>query len=263
MVRVTLNDYEKRMKKLEKKLSRREKRIKSTEDLKISEGVFDKDTLFTLYWFVNKGIFEILYGIVSTGKEANVYWAKDEKGKEYAVKIYRAATSDFKKTMQIYIHGDPRFKHVKRTMRSLIVAWAEKEYKNLRRAYEAGVRVPKPVAVRKNVLVMEFIGKNGVPAPIMRENPPEDPEKIFNILLNYVKRLYKFANLVHGDLSEYNVLLWDENPILIDMAQSVVLNHPLSQEFLMRDLKNLLKYFGNLGVDVLTLEEAFKFVTEE
>ena len=148
-------------------------------------------------------------------------------------------------------------------MRALIVAWAEKEYKNLRRAYEAGVRVPKPIAVRGNVLVMEFIGKDGVPAPIMRENPPENPEKVFNILLEYVKRLYKFANLVHGDLSEYNVLLWNENPVLIDMAQSVVLNHPLSQEFLMRDLKNLLKYFKNLGVNVPVLEEAYKYVTGE
>ena len=258
-----MKDYEKRMRKLERKLSRREKRTKSIEDLKISEDVFDKSTLFTLYWFVSRGIFETLHGVISTGKEANVYWATDEIGKEYAVKIYKSATSEFKKTMWMYIHGDPRFKSVKRTMRALIVAWAEKEYKNLRRAYEAGVRVPKPIAVRGNVLVMEFIGKDGVPAPIMRENPPENPEKVFNILLEYVKRLYKFANLVHGDLSEYNVLLWNENPVLIDMAQSVVLNHPLSQEFLMRDLKNLLKYFKNLGVNVPVLEEAYKYVTGE
>jgi len=262
-VRVILKDYEKKMKKLEKKLSRREKSIKSTEDLKISEGVFDRSTLFILYWFVNKGIFETLHGIISTGKEANVYWATDERGKEYAVKIYKSATSEFKKTMWMYIYGDPRFKGVKKTMRSLIVAWAEKEYKNLRRAYEAGVRVPKPIVVRGNVLVMEFIGKDGVPAPVMRESPPEDPQRVFDILLEYVKRLYKFANLVHGDLSEYNVLLWDSSPVLIDMAQSVVLNHPLSQEFLMRDLKNLLKYFRNLGVEVPTLEEAYKYVTEE
>jgi len=197
---------------------------------------------------------------VNAGKEARVYWGKDKEGKDLAVKIYLTASAEFRKGMLKYIEGDYRFKGVKRDTRSLIFTWAQKEYRNLEQASRAKVRVPKPIAVKNNVLVMEFIGKNGVNAPSLKEQPPKNPEKIYNTLLTYLTRLYRKADLVHGDLSEYNIMLWNGRSVLFDMAQAVPTSHPMAEFFLRRDLANVSRFFNRLGVNVLSIDEAYKKV---
>jgi len=159
-----------------------------------------------------------------------------------------------------YIEGDYRFKGVKRDTRSLIFTWAQKEFRNLEQAYRAKVRVPKPMAVKNNVLVMEFIGKDGVNAPALKEQAPSDPEKVYEILLTYVERLYRKAELVHGDLSEYNIMMWKAKPVIFDIAQAVPTSHPMAEFFLRRDLANVNRFFSRLGVKVLPVDEAYKRV---
>ena len=92
-----------------------------------------------------------------------------------------------------YIEGDPRFTHVRRDTLSLIYAWAQKEFKNLQRAKDARVNVPEPLAVEKNVLIMKFIGKDGVRAPLMKETFLEDPEKILELLQNRFHKTQNFS----------------------------------------------------------------------
>jgi RIO kinase 1 len=160
-----------------------------------------------------------------------------------------------------YIENDSRFKGVKHDSRSLVFAWAQKEFKNLEQATVAGISVPKPIAVKNNVLLMGFIGKNGVSAPSMKEQKPRNPDKIYETLLTYLKRLYQKAELVHGDLSEYNIMIWNRRPILFDMSQAVPVSHPMANFLLNRDLTNLNKFFRSQGASVLSLEECFKKVT--
>ncbi|NIW52844.1 MAG: serine protein kinase RIO, partial [Candidatus Korarchaeota archaeon] len=62
---------------------------------------------------------------------------------------------------------------------SLIYAWAQKEFKNLQRAMDAGVRVPEPIAISKNVLIMSFIGKNGDSAPLLKEVSLKNPRQVY------------------------------------------------------------------------------------
>ena len=157
---------------------------KRSEDYQVIEEVFDKSTLMVIYDFMNKGIIDEIHGVVNAGKEARVYWGKDTQGNELAIKIYLTSSAEFKKGMIPYIEGDPRFAHVRRDTRSLIYTWAQKEFKNLQRAKEAGVNVPEPLAIQKNVLIMKFIGKNGERAPLMKETVLEDPEKIFKTSVN-------------------------------------------------------------------------------
>jgi RIO kinase 1 len=224
------------------------------------EEVFDQSTLMVIYHFLSKGIISEIHGVVSAGKEARVYWGKNKEGKELALKIYLTSSAEFRKGMLKYIEGDQRFKGVKRDTRSLIFTWAQKEFRNLEQAARAKVRVPKPIAVRNNVLVMEFIGKDGVSALSMKEQPPSDPEKTYSLLLTYLERLYRKAELVHGDLSEYNIMISKGKPVIFDMSQAVPPSHPMAEFLLRRDLENMNRFFNRLGVKVLSVEEAYRRV---
>jgi len=253
-------------KRLEHKLRVVEKRDKMlikdfSAERAVMEEVFDRSTLMTIYDFLNKGTIDEIYGVVKAGKEARIYWGKNSDGRELAIKIYLTASAEFRRGMLPYIRGDPRFAHVRGDTRSLVYAWAQKEFKNLQRAHEAGVRVPEPIAVNKNVLVMEFVGENGVSAPLMRETSLRNPRQVYRQILAHVKKLYQKAELVHADLSEYNIMIWKNQPVLFDVSQAVTLKHPMADQFLRRDLENLYKYFKRLGVEALSVEEMHRRVT--
>ena len=107
---------------------------------------------------------------------------------------------------------------------------------------------------------VEFIGEDGVNASSLKEQTPSDPEKVYEVLLTYVQRLYRKAELVHGDLSEYNIMLWKGKPVVFDVAQAVPVSHPMAEFFLRRDLTNVNRFFKRLGVNVLSVEEAYSRV---
>ncbi|MGZ7118067.1 MAG: serine protein kinase RIO, partial [Methanobacterium sp.] len=215
-----------------------EKRIKSVEDRRVGSEVFDTITLKTLYKLANTGNLDLLNGAISTGKEANVFKGSNDDDEFVAVKIYRVTTSDFKK-MQTYIQGDPRFNVGSANKRQLINTWVKKEFRNLQRADNAGVRVPKPIVAKNNVLIMEFIGdEEGNAALPMRYSEISDPNKLLNKIIKYMKLLYQDAGLVHGDLSSYNILIQDDEPVIIDISQGMIRDHPNSLELLDRDIEN-------------------------
>jgi len=255
--------------RVQKKLAHKEETVERRDKMLVHdfsseratlEEVFDQATRLVIYQFLNSGVLYELHGVVNAGKEARIYWGKNKEGKDLAVKIYLTASAEFRKGMFKYIEGDYRFKGVKHDTRSLIFAWAQKEFRNLEQASRAKVRVPKPVAVRNNVLVMEFIGENGVHAASLKEQEPSDPEKVYEVLLTYVERLYRKADLVHGDLSEYNVMMWKGKPVIFDVAQAVPTSHPMAEFFLRRDLANVNRFFSRLGVKVFSVDEVYKKV---
>ena len=243
-------DQEKKIKRLDRAKYKSRVREKDSEQLKVEENVFDVPTLKILYTLSNKGIIKAMGGAISTGKEANVFYAEGPD-KELAVKIYRIASSTFK-AMDAYIMKDPRFTNIRNNKRDIIFAWTRKEFQNLKRAKNAGVRVPEPVIAEKNILIMEFMGEKERPYPLLKNTYLEDDEAklIFDTVVEYMRLLYKKANLVHADLSEYNILIdpKDLTPIFIDMGQSVTLEHPNSREFLYRDVQNILRFFSRYGI---------------
>ena len=251
-----------KLKRREQQLEREQRMLRKdfSSERAVLEEVFDRSTLMTIYHLMNKGIIDEIYGSVKAGKESKLYWGKDKEGNNLAIKIFLTVSAEFKKGMLIYIQGDPRFTRVRRDTRSLIYLWAQKEFKNLHTAFKAGVTVPKPIAVRRNVLIMEFIGENGISAPLLREIPLKNPDRIYRQILANVKRLYRKAGLVHADLSEYNVMIWKGKPVLFDVSQTVSRKHPMASEFLRRDLENMIRYFKRLGVAVPPVEELFKKV---
>jgi len=219
-----------------------ERTEKDADQRKTYDEVFDQLTLLNIYkLIINKHIDTLDYPI-STGKEANVFAGTTPEGEKVAVKIYRVATATYK-DFRKYIEGDPRFKNVKGDHRSMVNTWARKEYKNLRRIYEAGIRVPRPFTQLNNILIMEFIGSDTLAAPMLKDIILENPEECLDILIETVESLYTKCKIVHGDISEYNVLVPDDDIVIIDVGQSVLLSHPMAKELLERDIKNLERYF--------------------
>ncbi|RLI22978.1 serine protein kinase RIO [Candidatus Bathyarchaeota archaeon] len=211
---------------------------------------------------MNDGVISEVIGVVKAGKESRLYWGKGPNGEDLAIKIYLTTSAEFRRGMLPYIEGDPRFKRVKRDTHSLVYVWAQKEFKNLKLAYEAGVKVPKPIAVNKNVLVMEFIGEGGVSAPLLKEVEVKDPKSMYKKILENIKKLYR-CGLVHSDLSEYNIMVFDDEVFLFDLSQAVPLEHPMAEEFLMRDLRNLVRFFRKLGLKLPEPESIFKEIVKE
>lgn len=246
--------------RFEQKLDKARMRIKRSEDRQVMEAVFDTKTLLTLYNMFNKGVIEEINGCISTGKEANIYWAIQPDGTDIVLKIYRIATFNFKAIIQ-YLEGDPRFTRIPKSRSALITSWATKEFKNLQRAESVGVRVPHPIIVKRNILAMEFIGENGLPAPTMQQMQPENPEPVRQEILQAVSKLYHKASLVHSDLSEYNVMLWN-GPVLIDVSQAVVLDHPHSNKFFERDIRNILAYFRRFDIPQPDVEETIRKIRQ-
>ena len=236
-----------------------QKRKKDSSDRKVGSEIFDKITLETLYKLANQGYIDVLNGAISTGKEANVLTGITDDEKFVAVKIYRIATSDFKK-MDYYLKGDPRFNIKTKNKRKIIYSWVTKEFKNLTRLDNADVNVPKPITSSNNVLLIEFIGdENGNPAQPVKNQPPKNPEEFWNQLLVQLKLFVNEAKLVHGDLSNYNILNKDETPVIIDVSQSVVLDNPISKELLERDINTLVREYTKLGVKT-SFEEVWEYV---
>ncbi|MCK5158385.1 MAG: serine protein kinase RIO, partial [Candidatus Heimdallarchaeota archaeon] len=104
-------------------------KVKDSDALKVAESVLDVETKTTLFNLRKRNIIDYMTGVISTGKEANVYHGYAPDGSELAIKIYRTSTNIFK-GLQIYIIGDPRFARIKRDQRSFVYAWAKKEFKN-------------------------------------------------------------------------------------------------------------------------------------
>ncbi len=257
---VTDTEADRIARKRDRKFTEFRDRIKDADQFKVEQSVFDDATLAALYKLVQDGYVEAFGGPVSTGKEANVYEALGEDDREVAVKVYRINTSNFRH-MREYLEGDPRFEGIASDKKAVVLAWTRKEFANLRRAREAGVRVPEPIAVQRNVLVMDLVGHADDRARRLAEVTIENPETTFEVVREYMRRLY-VAGLVHGDLSEYNLIVHDGVLYVIDLGQAVTVHHPNAETFLERDCRNVAAFFSRQGFDVDT-EELRDYVTAD
>ena len=250
------------------RLTGKEKRRVDKDLFETVEEVFDYATVKAILELVRKRQIYELKGVVSAGKEARVYWGKDFRGEDIAVKIYLTTTAEFRKGLIKYLAGDPRFemRRIPKSTKKLMEMWANKEFRNYKLMYRAGVSVPSPRAQHKNVLVLDFIGENGVRAPLLVETDldKEEYEKIFWAVLGDVRRMYERAKLVHGDLSEFNIMVWRGKHYIIDVSQAVKLGHPNAEDFLVRDLRNLRRFFSEeIGIHVPELKDMYLFVVGE
>jgi len=210
------------------------------------KNVFDNSTIKSIWYVITHHKIEGLESPIKIGKESNVFSALTKENKRVAVKIYRISVVDFFK-MSKYLSMDRRFRFTN-SRKQIVLTWAQREFKNLMKAYENGVSVPQPLAIKDNVLVMKFIGNEYPASPEaarMLKNNPGD-EKMPVLVVQEMKKLYK-AGLVHGDLSEFNILNMDNKPVLIDLSHAITLLSPSAQDLLERDVENVCRFFNKKG----------------
>ncbi|CAK7200272.1 Serine/threonine-protein kinase rio1 [Sporothrix eucalyptigena] len=255
----------------------REKADRATRD-----QVLDRRTEAIIESMVRKELISELQGVISTGKEANVYAAPlhtydDDEGTHTgtlyrAAKIYKTSILSFV-DRERYITGEHRFRNGghKGNNRKMVKKWAEKEFRNLQRLNRAGLACPYPIQLKANVLLMEFLGDGeGHAYPRLRDVELEGTDDndiaqqwraLYIQLLGLVRRLYQVCRLVHADLSEYNILYHERVLYIIDVSQSVGHDHPQTYDFLRMDLHNIGAFFRRKGVDTLRDRTVFEFVT--
>jgi RIO kinase 1 len=222
--------------------------VQSRERFKIHNNVFDEFTLRNLHKLASQGYFDELASAHGLGKEANIFSAKTVDGSYVIVKIYRLENCNFNK-MYGYIKSDPRYGSLKGRRREIIFAWVQREFRNLLKAREVGVHVPTPIAVLDNIIVMELIGNKDELALQLKNTRVDDPKKVVDAILKQMQILYQKAEIVHADLSPFNILVKDEEPVIIDMSQSTSITDQNANEYLERDITNILSYAKRNGIE--------------
>ncbi|TDH67868.1 uncharacterized protein CCR75_007438 [Bremia lactucae] len=236
------------------------------DDRATTEQVLDPRTRMILYKMLNYGIVTEINGCLSTGKEANVYHARLPNGREGAIKVYKTSILVFK-DREKYVSGEFRFRHgySKSNPRKMVKLWAEKEMRNLRRLHDADINCPAPLLLRSHVLLMDFIGQDGWAAPRLKDAKISDSRyrECYISCIKMMRTMYQKCHLVHGDLSEYNILYYQTKLFFIDVSQSVEHEHPSANDFLRKDCRNIADFFRKTGaLNPMTTQELFDFVTD-
>lgn len=238
-------------KRVDNHLLKNERRGTSEKDVfdkkKVMDDVLDRTSIMTLSKLINSGTIAYVNGVVGSGKEAKMYWAVDRDGNDIALKIYLVTASNFKKRRP-YLVDDPRFTRIKKGTRNMVELWAQKEFRNLTQCIKHGIPSIKPIRILKNVLVLEFVGKNGTPAKTLVES--EIDENDYRDTISIIFQLYKKAELVHADFSEYNIFKTENGLILFDLGSAVDIRHRNAKEFLQRDITNISRFFVKRGLTV-------------
>lgn len=223
----------------------REVKMLKEHQTKFSERTFDDITIRTMKFLMNNKVFRSLDYPIQHGKEAAVYRGTSGDGEYVAVKIFKYEGPSFQKRVQ-YLEGDKRF-DVPGNRRQLVKTFARKEYANLKLCTEAGVLCPKPIKQRDNIVVMEFLGEDGVPSELLKDAEITDVDRTIELIMDSMRKMHK-AGIVHVDLSEFNIIYHKDLPYIIDVGQAVLSHHPDAVKYLANDLWNTLKFFSRRGV---------------
>ncbi|KAL0241531.1 hypothetical protein GEMRC1_006766 [Eukaryota sp. GEM-RC1] len=259
-------------------------KIKDIGSRSTTEQVLDSRTRMMLFKLLDKNKLSSINGVVSTGKEANVYHgtalvkvdqvAEDDQDstetvkemQDVAVKVFKTSILKFK-DREKYVTGDWRFRkgYSKKNSRKMVTLWAEKEFRNLSRVHRSGIPSPRPLHIHDHIIIMTFIGKKGIAAPRLKDVADQfDEEKLYELYYSSVKiarDLWTKCKLVHGDYSEYNLLVdRSKSLVVIDVGQSVENDNPLALEFLRSDLNNVNNFFRKYGVRTISLRALFDLI---
>lgn len=216
---------------------------------------------------VEDGIIDGVVRQLQSGKEATVYVVHYEE-EIFCAKVYKDADRRSFQKAADYSEGrkargsrnaramDKRSRHGRKVQQE---EWKNAEIESLYRLVEAGVRVPQPKGVYDGVLIMELVQDiDGDPAPRLNEveMTVEQAREWHGFMMSQVVRML-CADVIHGDLSEYNVLVGEDGPVIIDLPQAVAAtgnNHAF--RLLARDVNNMTSTFARAIPELLESQYA-------
>lgn len=193
--------------------------------------------MIALKELVNRGILEAIDGKIGVGKESEIHLGLAPGNVKVAVKLLRIGRSSFRRASLVREWAiSPGYSWYK-----MALVAAEREYSALKELYRLRTRVPAPLGYNRHVVVIEYI--KGV--PLYTRPPLENPGTVLDEILETLKKAYREVGIIHGDLSEYNILISeeDETPFIIDWPQFVYKDHPNAHELLKRDVAYVVKFF--------------------
>eukprot|EP00768_Dysnectes_brevis_P002379 gnl/Dysnectes_brevis/1806_a2069_1728.p1 GENE.gnl/Dysnectes_brevis/1806_a2069_1728~~gnl/Dysnectes_brevis/1806_a2069_1728.p1 ORF type:complete len:458 (-),score=121.02 gnl/Dysnectes_brevis/1806_a2069_1728:83-1456(-) len=246
-------------------------RRKDRGDRATTNMVLDPKTRMMIFRLLDRGKILSLHGALSMGKEACVFITETPEGVA-VLKVYSTSILAFKRR-QRYIEGEHRFQHLRKSTRTnarqLVRLWCEKEFRNLKRLEKQLLLVPTAHFHHLHVLCMQFVGRTGSDgtsaAPTLKQALPHlSPSrrvKLYYSLIRGMREMWQGAGLVHGDLSEYNMLYYSKKLYIIDVSQSVDQSHPTALDLLREDILNVSLFFSRAGVPVLPCRVVLSFIT--
>jgi RIO kinase 2 len=202
--------------------------------------------------FVKAGLIDAFGKSLGVGKEADVYEALTPQESRVAVKFHRLGRISFRQTRRKRGYTD---EHAGWLFQSRLAA--EKEFRALKLVYEQGVSVPEPLSQNRHAIVMGLI-EGG---ELANWRKLDQPERVLREILRNVRKTYVKACVVHGDLSEYNIIVKDDGHVwIIDWPQAVTTEHPNAGELLQRDVENVLSFFSRRFRVKIEAERAMAYV---
>ena len=196
----------------------------------------------TVEAILSAGLATEVVGLISAGKEADVYLARLH-GAPIVVKAYRLYRTSRRGGGSIKVDN---------------MAWrAAFEFEMLHRAWRGGAAVPTPAKRVENLLAMRYLGGSEGPAPRLADLKPLRPRELLEEILAATRALL-LAGVVHGDLSAYNILIHEDRPWFIDLSDSVRVDRlgssawqrlQVARQTLARDLASLRSYFARFRSD--------------
>jgi RIO kinase 1 len=228
--------------------------VETLENVNEDHGSFE--------YFLDEGLITRVLRIIKTGKEASVHLCVGGRstGEELvALKLYHPLDRrDFRdeslyrdgewiKERRIRVALEKRTRFGREVQGSI---WVNREWETLNALSEGGAPVPRPIAATDDAILMKYVGDEEMAAPQLRSIRP-DPEEAED-LFGQVKRAIEimlFRNVIHGDLSPYNVLVWDGRATVIDLPQAVdPRKNRHAEALLQRDVTRMCEHFERFGV---------------
>ena len=222
--------------------------------------------------FFAQALIEDVLALVKGGKEANVYLCKATQHLPVAyiaAKVYRPRQFRNLRNDKMYREGrellnssgltiKDRDNREMRAIRNKTsfgaelthISWLMHEYVTLQRLHALGAAVPLPIGVGENAILMAFIGDQGRPAPVLHGLPlsRDEATPLFAEVVRNIELMLQHG-MIHGDLSAYNILYWEQKVTLIDFPQVTLseTNHNAYRIF-QRDVRRVCEYFTQQGV---------------
>jgi RIO kinase 2 len=193
--------------------------------------------LLALHTLVEKNVISQLGPLIGKGKESDVYSCMDDDENIFALKLYRMGRASFRSIKKyrdlIGERGHLSWLYINRLA-------AKREFEALLKIYELKLNTPKPIAYNRHAIVMSYLRR----IELIYHKDIKNPAKIFNRIIKQIKKIYQKANMIHGDLGEFNIILDHKgNILIIDWLQWVPRDHPNAGSILERDITNVSNFF--------------------